>query len=88
MGIAAGVALAAALPTLDHACGLGTVGLFEGDVSSDSLRPVAGELAVRPVTPDPDLLERWAAPADRVAWWHERIRAVLDHRGLSDITAT
>lgn len=88
VGIAAGVALAAALPTLDHACGLGTVGLFEGDVSSDSLRPVAGELAVRPVTPDPDLLERWAAPADRVAWWHERIRAVLDHRGLSDITAT
>ncbi len=38
VGIAAGVALAAALPTLDHACGLGTVALLEGDVAT-SLPP-------------------------------------------------
>ena len=39
VGIAAGVALAAALPTLDHACGLGTVGLFERDVVGDAVAP-------------------------------------------------
>ena len=32
VGISAGVALAAALPSLDHACGLGTVALLGGDV--------------------------------------------------------
>ena len=39
VGIAAGVALAAALPSLDHACGLGTVGLFERDVVGDAVAP-------------------------------------------------
>src|SRR6476661_341646 len=39
IGIAAGVALAAALPSLGHACGLGTVGLFERDVSATPWRP-------------------------------------------------
>ncbi|HRC55313.1 MAG TPA: hypothetical protein PKU97_05275, partial [Kofleriaceae bacterium] len=45
VGIAAGVALAAALPELDHACGLGTVRFFAGDVTEDSLVPHAGVLA-------------------------------------------
>ena len=75
VGIAAGVALAAALPTLDHACGLGTVALLDGDVAARSLLPVAGSLPVGPVAADPGLLERHAAPADRVAWWHERVAA-------------
>jgi O-succinylbenzoate synthase len=81
VGMAAGVVLAAALPTLDHACGLGTVGLFEGDVTSESLLPVAGALRPRRVAPDPELLERWAAPPERVAWWRERARACLDELG-------
>lgn len=74
VGIAAGVALAAALPRLDFACGLGTVGLFEGDVVADSLRPVEGDISVRRVVADDSLVERWAAAPERVAWWHQRVR--------------
>ncbi|WP_229576635.1 o-succinylbenzoate synthase [Ornithinimicrobium ciconiae] len=46
VGIAAGVALAAALPQLDHACGLGTVGLLAADVAQRPLVPVGGEIWV------------------------------------------
>ena len=75
VGMAAGVALAAALPELPFACGLGTVALLEGDVTHDSLVPRDGELPLRRVAADPGLLERWAAPADRQVWWSERVRA-------------
>jgi len=47
VGLAAGVALAAALPELPYACGLGTIPLLSGDVVEDSLVPVDGMLAVR-----------------------------------------
>ena len=75
VGMAAGVALAAALPRLDHACGLGTVALLDGDVTVDSLVPVDGSLPVRRVAADPELLDRYAAPPDRVHWWRERLTA-------------
>ena len=47
VGIAAGVALAAALPELPHACGLATVQLLTGDVVADPLLPVDGVAAGR-----------------------------------------
>jgi o-succinylbenzoate synthase len=47
VGIAAGLALAAALPELPYACGLGTVSLLEHDVVADPLVPVRGVLAMR-----------------------------------------
>lgn len=47
VGIAAGVALAAALPDLPYACGLGTVPLLEGDVVTEPLVPVDGHIPVR-----------------------------------------
>ncbi|MEU0569193.1 o-succinylbenzoate synthase [Nonomuraea sp. NPDC005983] len=47
VGLAAGVALAAALPSLPYACGLGTMSLLSGDVVADSLVPVDGRLPVR-----------------------------------------
>ncbi|MEV1246088.1 o-succinylbenzoate synthase [Nonomuraea sp. NPDC049750] len=47
VGLAAGLALAAALPELPYACGLGTMPLLTGDVVDDSLVPVDGRLAVR-----------------------------------------
>ena len=75
VGISAGVALAAALPRLEHACGLGTVALLAGDVADPSLLPRDGALPVGAVAADPDLLRRWAAPPARVHWWHERMAA-------------
>ena len=59
VGIAAGVALAAALPDLPYACGLATLDGIAGDVTHDSLVPVDGVLAVRPIAPDDDLLARY-----------------------------
>jgi O-succinylbenzoate synthase len=75
VGIRAGVALAAALPHLDHACGLGTVALLEGDVAVDPLVPRGGALVPRDVVVDEALLDRWAAPPERERWWRDRVAA-------------
>ena len=80
VGMAAGVALAAALPRLDHACGLGTVALLDGDVTTESLVPVDGALPVRRVAADPDLLDRHSASPERVAWWRNRVTAAWELR--------
>ncbi|MDT7539793.1 MAG: o-succinylbenzoate synthase, partial [Actinomycetota bacterium] len=74
VGIAAGVALAAALPELPYACGLGTVSLLDGDVTDDPLLPVDGELPVRKVAPDLALVH---AADDVRDWWLERMEASL-----------
>ena len=76
IGIAAGIALAAALPALDHACGLATVQLLTDDVVADPLLPVDGALPVRRPTVDPAALARVAAAPDRVAHWEARLAAV------------
>jgi o-succinylbenzoate synthase len=83
VGLAAGLALAGALPELPYACGLGTADLLAADVVATPLHPVAGVLAVprRAPAPDPELLARHAAAADRHAWWTERLRRV---QGLAD----
>jgi O-succinylbenzoate synthase len=76
VGIAAGVALAAALPDLPHACGLATVQLLTDDVGVPSMVPVVGELVVgRPVV-DVDALDRLAAAPERVAHWEARLAMV------------
>jgi o-succinylbenzoate synthase len=75
VGVAAGVALAAAIPALEHACGLGTVALLGGDVARPSLLPEDGHLDVRRVDADRALLDRWAAPPERRRWWRERLAA-------------
>jgi O-succinylbenzoate synthase len=64
VGIAAGLALAAALPELPYACGLATVLLMEGDVVADPLVPVGGAISVRRPAVDPAALARWAAAED------------------------
>ncbi|HEV2754469.1 MAG TPA: o-succinylbenzoate synthase [Actinomycetota bacterium] len=56
VGLAAGLALAAALPELPYACGLGTQTLLAGDVTRDPLVPVDGMLAVRRPDVDEDAL--------------------------------
>jgi len=73
VGIAAGLALAGALPELPFACGLGTAGLLAADVTLQPLLPVDGRLPVGPVEPDPKLLSRYAAPPDRRDWWLDRL---------------
>lgn len=74
VGIAAGLAAAAALPVLDFACGLGTVALFIGDVVAQPLLPVDGQLTLRRPEPDPVLLERFAAPRNTAAVLLRRLR--------------
>nr|WP_269437199.1 o-succinylbenzoate synthase [Arthrobacter caoxuetaonis] len=76
VGIRAGVALAAALPELPWACGLGTLSLMEGDVSEQPLVPDGGVLAVRDPGVSEALLARHAASPARSAWWIDRLERV------------
>lgn len=73
VGIAAGVALAAALPELPFACGLATVQLLAADVVTDPLLPEGGELPVRLPHVDESLAR---ADPDRVAHWEARLAEV------------
>jgi O-succinylbenzoate synthase len=74
VGIAAGVALAAALPDLPYACGLATLALLDGDVTSQPFEVVDGELAVR--RPDPDAAGLVAADDETARRWEQRLEAV------------
>lgn len=76
VGIAAGVALAAALPELPYACGLATVQLLTDDTTHRSLLPVEGALPVEVPRVDEAALDRLAAAPDRVAHWEARLAAV------------
>jgi o-succinylbenzoate synthase len=58
VGIAAGLALAAALPELPYACGL-TARMPGGDVVRQPFVPEQGALRVRRVEPHPDLIARY-----------------------------
>lgn len=78
IGISQGVYLAAALPELNYDCGLGTLNLFEGDVSREPLIPVNSILEVKTVEPDQTLLEKFAASPERTSWWLERLERCLD----------
>jgi O-succinylbenzoate synthase len=79
VGIANGLHAAAALPDLEHACGLGTGALLMDDVA-EPMVPVDGYLPVTPVAPDRARLETLAAPPDRRQWWIDRI--TVCHRKL------
>ena len=78
IGMRAGLALAAAVPHLFGACGLGTVDLLSGDVISHSLVAEEGSIALRDVVPSLELLDRWAAAPDRVKWWQNRLTMTFD----------
>ena len=76
VGLAAGVALAAALPELPYACGLGTMSLLAGDVTASPLAPEAGSLPVRRPAVDPDELARWETDPGP---WRERAAAAAGY---------
>jgi len=66
VGLAAGLALAAALPELPYACGLATLQLLEGDVVADPLEVEDGCIAVRRPQVDEEELARFEV--DPGAW--------------------
>ena len=74
VGIGTGLAAAAALPELRHACGLGTGGLFVEDVV-EAVAPVDGFLRVGPAVPDPARLQALGAQQNRRQWWIDRVKA-------------
>jgi O-succinylbenzoate synthase len=80
VGIAAGVALAAALPELHHACGLATVQMLTDDVAVEPMLPVDGMLRVARPDVDDEALARLAAPADRADHWRARLASVGQDR--------
>lgn len=73
VGIAMGAQLAASVPSLEFDCGLGTASLLVADVTRSPLLPEHGSIPVHRVLPDPELLDRHAASAERTEWWLERI---------------
>jgi O-succinylbenzoate synthase len=79
VGLAAGVALAAALPSLDYACGLATMTLLSGDVTADPLAEADGFLPVRAARVDRAELSRWEADP---APWRTRMAAAAAELGL------
>lgn len=78
VGIAAGVALAAALPGIEYASGLSTVSMFDRDVSSSPLLATDGSLPVGRITPD----ALTTADADTVSRWLGRLERVADLAGI------
>jgi O-succinylbenzoate synthase len=76
VGLAAGLALAAALPSLDFACGLGTISLLNGDVTTQTLSPVDGYLPVPLAAPEPDLFGSVPAGTEVAGWWRDRLTRV------------
>lgn len=73
VGLAAGLALAASLPELPFACGLGSGLLLRHDVSGDRLLPEGGELRVRRSIPDTQAAV--AMSAEQMAAWRRRLIA-------------
>lgn len=78
VGLAAGVALAAALPQLEYACGLGTGALLADDVADEPLLPHGGEVSTRRVEPSPQRLAALAVSPERARWWVDRIERVAE----------
>lgn len=70
VGIGMGLALAAALPELPYACGLGTGGFFVDDVAP---RPSGAVIAAERAAVDSAAVSRLAASPERVAWWRARV---------------
>jgi O-succinylbenzoate synthase len=78
VGMAAGLALAGALPELPFACGLGTASLLTEDVSTARFMPVDGYLTVPEMAPTPDRFDHVQADPATTARWLDRLRRVAD----------
>jgi O-succinylbenzoate synthase len=78
VGISHGLALAARLPELDYACGLGTSALFNQDISDIPIINGAIKAASYPI--DLDRVERYELKGERLEWWRNRISRVWNLR--------
>lgn len=77
IGLSMGARLAASLPEISFACGLGTAALLAADVTDHPLLPRDGAIHTGRIAVNPDLLTRYAAAPERRDWWFERVRACV-----------
>ena len=78
IGISYGLALAARVPSLDYACGLGTSALFNQDISDIPI--VNGAIKATSYPIDLDRVERYELKGERLEWWRNRIIRVWNLR--------
>ena len=78
VGISYGLALAARVPNLDYACGLGTSALFNQDISDIPI--VNGAIKATSYPIDLDRVERYELKGERLEWWRNRISRVWNLR--------
>lgn len=72
VGISYGLRLAATLPSLSYACGLGTGALLSADIAA--LPIIDGAMSVTSVVPDQSRVEKYLISSDRLDWWRTRVR--------------
>ena len=85
VGISYGLQLASSLPSLDYACGLATGQLLSADIAELPLSN--GQLEVNALSPDADLLAKYAVPVERLTWWKERTKRAFYAGAESEIKA-
>ena len=76
VGISHGLSLAAAVPNLYGACGLGTVALLDGDVTSEPLLAASGLMRNRKIIAD--RVSEFKVAPDRQSWWQDRADAIYE----------
>ena len=74
VGISHGLRLASVIPDLEYACGLATSAFFVSDVGTIPI--TNGVMSVSAPEIDDERLQRFAASADRLEWWRNRISEV------------
>jgi O-succinylbenzoate synthase len=75
VGLSMGAYLAAAIPDLEFDSGLATAALLAGDVTRNPLLPADGQIELRRVDVDENLLATFKAEEHREDWWLERLEA-------------
>lgn len=73
IGLAMGLHLAACIPNLEYACGLGTAALLAADLVDEPLLPTDGSLELQRPVPNQKLIDQNLADEDVTEWWRERL---------------
>ncbi|MCL1897288.1 MAG: o-succinylbenzoate synthase [Micrococcales bacterium] len=88
VGIAMGLALAAALPQLELACGLATGQLLTSDLAERAFTVSNGMIKAQPALVQAECLDKARAAPATQRWWQDRLQAVQmaaaqDHQGAA-----